>query len=170
MKNLPMSDQQKIKDKKNSNLLALIGFVSLNALLQTLGAKATFPEITGWYQQLHKPSWTPPGVVFGPVWTLLYISMAVAAWRVWKKVGLMHQALGLYFLQLLLNALWSHLFFWGHSIELALLDLVLLNLAVLMTTLNFWRIDRISGVLFFPYMAWALFALGLNVKIWILNP
>ncbi len=156
--------------KKSSTILALMGFLGLNVFLQMLGGKVTFPEISGWYQQLNKPPWTPPGIVFGPVWTLLYISMAVAAWRVWKKVGLVHRAMGLYFLQLLLNTLWSYLFFWGHSIGLALLDLVLLNLAVLMTSLNFWRIDRGSGLLFIPYAAWVMFACTLNWKLWTLNP
>ncbi|KAB2840169.1 tryptophan-rich sensory protein, partial [bacterium] len=110
--------------------LVLLGFLLLSLAVQAAGAWATFSEIPTWYQGLSKPDWNPPPWVFGPVWTVLYILMAVAAWLAWREVGLRSGALRLYFLQLLLNLLWSYLFFWGHSPFLALLDIGLLWLAI----------------------------------------
>ena len=150
--------------------LVLLGFLLLNVAVQAAGAYATFPEIPTWYQGLQKPSWNPPPWVFGPVWTSLYIMMAVAAWFAWREVGLRSGPLRLYFLQLLLNLLWSYLFFWAHSPFLALIDIAILWLAVGATVLAFWRARPLAGVLMLPYWLWVGFAGSLNWAIWRLNP
>lgn len=134
-----------------------------------IGGHATFPSIPTWYAQIHKPDFTPPNAVFGPVWTLLYILMAVAAWRVWKKVGMYHRALVFYFLQLIANTLWSIFFFEWHRPDIAMLDILVLWILIAATLLNFWKIDKKAGFLFIPYLLWVSFAVYLNFGIWKLN-
>ncbi|MCE9624729.1 MAG: tryptophan-rich sensory protein [Deltaproteobacteria bacterium] len=149
--------------------LALLGFLLLSLFVQAAGAFATFPEIATWYRTLQMPSWNPPPAIFGPVWTVLYALMAVAAWLAWREVGMRSGALRLYLLQLMLNLLWSFLFFWGHSISLGLIDILLLWLAIGATTLSFWRVRPLAGALMLPYWAWVSFAAALNFAIWRLN-
>lgn len=125
-----------------------------------------------WYAALAKPSWTPPGWVFGPVWTTLYLLMAWAAWLVWRRGGEAggRPALACYGVQLVLNALWSWIFFGRHAIGAALADLALLWLAILATLLLFWRVRRLAGLLLVPYLAWVTMAGFLNHAVWRLNP
>lgn len=125
-----------------------------------------------WYEALDKPSWTPPNAVFGPVWTALYLMMAVAAWLVWRKAGFAgaSAALTLFVVQLALNALWSYLFFGLHRPDLALIDILLLWLVILATLLLFWRIQPLAGALLVPYLLWVTYATALNFQIWRLNP
>jgi tryptophan-rich sensory protein len=124
-----------------------------------------------WYLQLQKPSWNPPGWVFGPVWTVLYVTMAVAAWMVWRRGSLRTQRLplGLFLGQLALNALWTPLFFGLRNPGLALVDIALLWLALLATIAAFWRTHRVAAALLLPYLAWVSFAAFLNFTIWQLN-
>ena len=124
-----------------------------------------------WYDALHKPSWTPPAWLFGPAWTLLYVSMAVAAWLVWREGGWRPNrvALGLFLLQLLFNGLWSPLFFGLHRPGLSLVDSILIWLALAATLVAFWRVSLPAGVLLVPYLAWVTFATALNFTIWRLN-
>jgi translocator protein len=124
-----------------------------------------------WYAGLVKPSWNPPSAVFAPVWSTLYILMGVAAWLVWRKVGFAGApvALGLFVLQLVLNALWSYLFFGIHQPAVALVDIVGLWLAILATTIGFWRVSVPAGVLLLPYLCWVGFASALNLQLWRLN-
>lgn len=130
---------------------------------------ATRPD--AWYAQLQKPWWNPPGWVFGPVWTTLYTLMAMSAWGVWRRGGLpaLRVPLGLFLTQLVLNTLWTPLFFGLHRIDLALLDIVLLWFTILATIIAFWRVHRLSAVLLFPYLAWVTFATGLTFTLWQLN-
>ena len=125
-----------------------------------------------WYSGLIKPALTPPGWVFGPVWTLLYAIMAVAAWLVWCRHGLANAIgpLGLFLGQLVLNALWSYLFFGLQHPGLALLDIVVLWLVILATVKAFWRSHRPAGLLLLPYLFWVSFATYLNFQFWRLNP
>lgn len=125
-----------------------------------------------WYAQLQKPPWNPPGWIFGPVWTALYILMAVAAWLVWKRGGFKAQraALSLFLLQLLFNALWSPLFFGLHNPGLALVDLLLLWGTLLATLVAFGKVSPTAGALLVPYLAWVTFAGALNWALWRLNP
>lgn len=124
-----------------------------------------------WYEALAKPAWTPPDAVFAPVWTALYALMGVAAWLVWRRAGFSGApaALALFIVQLLLNALWSYLFFGLHRIDLALLEIVPLWLAILIVLVLFWRVDWRAGALMVPYLAWVAFAAGLNFALWRLN-
>jgi len=124
-----------------------------------------------WYVTLRKPTWNPPGWIFGPVWTALYTMMAIAAWLVWKRGGFKVQrvALSFFLLQLLLNALWSPLFFGLHNPGFAFVDIVLLWLALLATLIQFLRVSVLAGSLLVPYLAWVTFASLLNWTLWRLN-
>jgi benzodiazapine receptor len=125
-----------------------------------------------WYERLTKPALTPPSWVFGPVWTLLYTMMGVAAWLVWKRHGFagVAQSLWLFLLQLALNVLWSYLFFGLKNPGLAFLDIVVLWLAILATIIAFFRHYRPAGQLLLPYLLWVSFAVYLNLQFWRLNP
>jgi len=145
-------------------LVASLGLVGLVAF----GGSRFRPS--DWYYALAKPSWNPPAFVFAPVWTLLYILMAIAAWLVWARAGSSAGGpLVLYLVQLALNVTWSWLFFGRHHIGLALLDLVALWAVLLVTTILFWQIRVLAGVLLVPYLAWVSFAGALNFSIWRLN-
>ena len=124
-----------------------------------------------WYAALEKPSWNPPNSVFAPVWTTLYVLMGVAAWLVWRRVGVSRRraALGLFLFQLVLNALWSYLFFGVRSPGFALVEIVFLWGAIVATTIAFWRVSRPAGLLLMPYLAWVGFAAALNLQLWRLN-
>lgn len=124
-----------------------------------------------WYLHLNKPSWTPPGYIFPPVWTALYIIMAVAAWLIWRRGGFAGAKvpLALYLLQLFLNALWSPLFLGLHSPGLGLVDILLLWFALLATVIAFFQTLPVAGWLLLPYLAWVSFATALNFTVWRLN-
>lgn len=136
-----------------------------------LGAAWTNLSVGDWYAALNKPSWNPPNWVFGPVWTALYIGMAVAAWLVWRKNGLAAAWLPLllFGVQLFLNAAWSALFFGMRSPGIAFADIVLLWIAILATIVAFGRISSLAATLLVPYLAWVSFATALNWSIWRLN-
>jgi translocator protein len=135
------------------------------------GAAVTAVSVSGWYQTLSKPTWTPPDWVFGPVWTTLYLLMAVAAWLVWRRAGWStgRAALSLFALQLALNAAWSPLFFRLHSPGIALVDIIMLWVAIAATVWSFRRISALAGSLFVPYLLWVSYAMFLNWAIWRLN-
>lgn len=149
-------------------VLGLVGWLLLCFAAAALGG--LFPP-DEWYAQLAKPAWNPPNWIFGPVWTALYTMMAVAAWLVWRKNGFRAQIrpLGLFLLQLMLNAAWSPFFFGLKSPALAFVIIVLLWLAILATTYTFWRTHRVSCALMLPYLAWVTFAAALNFALWQLN-
>jgi translocator protein len=136
-----------------------------------LGAIATTPEIDGWYRTLAKPAWNPPDSVFGPVWTTLFILMGIAGWLVWKPAGFKAAAmpLTLFGVQLVLNVAWSWIFFGMHQPGWAFVEIVVLWLAIVATTLAFFRRSQIAGWLLVPYLAWVSFAAVLNFTIWRLN-
>ncbi|CAA9200421.1 TspO/MBR family protein [Flavobacterium collinsii] len=133
----------------------------------------TRPSVETWYPTLIKPVFNPPNWIFMPVWTLLYILMAVAAGLVWDKVKDQKEtvkiALGFFLIQLILNAIWSYLFFELKNPMLALIEIVLLWLMIYETYLKFIKINKIAGYLLIPYMAWVAFAGVLNASIWWLN-
>lgn len=143
-------------------------------LIVTLGVGAiaslfTEPSIPGWYAALIRPAIAPPNWVFAPVWTTLYILMAVAAWRVWQKTGLRNPALYAFAGQLFLNLCWSAVFFGMHQIGFALAVLLALDLALLATLVLFWRLDPTAGMILVPYLGWTGFASLLNYEFWFLN-
>ncbi len=124
-----------------------------------------------WFQELRKPPWNPPGWVFAPVWTMLYASMGVAAWLVWREGGFTAQRvpLALFGCQLLLNALWTPLFFGAHRPGAAFVDITALWLVLICTLAAFWRVSPAAGALLVPYLAWITFAGALNFRIWQMN-
>jgi len=132
-------------------------------------ATRTAPEF---YAALSRPAWAPPSWLFGPVWTLLYALMAIAAWLVWKERGWSGAriALGLYLLQLLANALWSWLFFGWRRGSLAEFEIVVLLALIIFTIIAFWRVRPLAGILLLPYVAWVAFAAALTFAIVQRNP
>lgn len=150
------------------NLIALAGWIAL-----CFGAAATgaFVSIDGWYADLAKPVWNPPPWLFGPVWSTLYLMMAVAAWRVWSLGGFpaRKRPLTLFLVQLGLNALWTPLFFGLHRPGLALFEIILLWVAIVATLRAFHRVDRPAAFLLLPYLAWVTFATVLNATLWQMN-
>jgi len=134
-----------------------------------LGSLLTTPALRPWYADLSKPTWTPPNWLFGPVWTLLFIAMAIAAWLVWQKIGLKSAPMQLFLLQLLFNVAWSALFFGLRSPGLAFAEIVLLWLAILATSIQFWKAVPVAGWLLLPYLMWVAYAAALNFPIWRLN-
>ena len=148
------------------NWKSLIVFVLVVAAAAATGSLSA-PD--AWFNALQKPSFNPPTWVFPPVWSLLYIMIAVAGWRIYRMTG-MGIALGFWIAQLIVNAMWTPLFFGLHRIDLALADIVLLDILAIATTLLFSRHDRIAGYLLMPYLAWIAFATALTFAIWRLNP
>jgi len=146
----------------------LAGWLAISFVPAWLGTQVTSPE---WYQQLNQPTWAPPTSLFGPVWTVLYVLMAIAAWLVWLEGGFARAALplGLYLLQLVPNAAWSWFFFGLERMDLALIDIVILWLLILATMIAFWRVRKLAGLLLLPYLAWVSFATALNFALLQLN-
>lgn len=135
-----------------------------------LGSWPTVRGLREWYPSLRKPSWNPPNRVFGPVWTVLYLAMAVAAWLVWRSGADVRVALGLFALQLALNVAWSLVFFGQRNPRGAFVVIIGLWLAVASTLIAFGSIDPVAGALFVPYLAWVTFASLLNRAIARLDP
>ena len=144
---------------------ALAGWIALTFCAALTGF---FIQPAGYYASLAKPSWSPPAWVFGPVWTALYLMIAVAAWLVWRQGGWRAQRapLSLYLLQLALNALWTPVFFGLRSPGLALVVIVSLGAAIVLTGRAFRPVSRVASWLLVPYLAWVVFAAALNFSIW----
>lgn len=151
-------------------LIICFGLVFSAALIGSLFT--TNHAISNWYANLNRPSFNPPDWLFAPVWTTLYALMAVAAFLVWQK-GLKNNAvriaLAFFLLQLFLNALWTPLFFGAKMVLLALVEIVLLWLAILVTIFTFARVSTLAACLLLPYIAWTSFAAILNAAIYLLN-
>lgn len=149
--------------------MRLIAFFAVCFAAAWLGSWFTRPALAPWYAELAKPSWTPPNWVFAPAWTTLFAMMALAGWLVWRQAGIGSIPLKLFAIQLVLNVAWSGLFFGLKSPGLAMVEIAFLWLAILATTISFWRIERVAGWLFIPYLAWVAYAATLNFAIWHLN-
>ncbi len=149
----------------------LVFFLALCAAAAGVGGALTAQSVTTWYQTLNKPSWNPPDWVFGPVWTVLYAMMGVAAWLVWRRAGWQAggKALATFGVQLALNVAWSGCFFTLRNPGLGLVVLVLLWLAIVATVFAFARHSRPAAWLLVPYLAWTSFAGVLNATVWVLN-
>ena len=124
-----------------------------------------------WYESLRKPAFNPPSWIFGPVWTILYIMIAISGWLVWKDAGftIARSAFITYGIQLILNATWSALFFGLHKPGIAFVGILALWFFILLNILAFWRINRTAGILLIPYHAWVTFAAVLNGTLWFMN-
>jgi translocator protein len=150
---------------------ALVASLALCVSVGALAGRATARGVREWYPALAKPPWTPPDAAFAPVWAVLYVMMAVAAWLVWREAGRSGRgaALALFAVQLALNCAWSFLFFGMRSIGAGLADIVLLLAAVAATALAFRRVRPAAALPMLPYLAWVGYATALNVAIWRMN-
>ncbi len=149
----------------------LLGWVVLCFAVAGISGSWTAAEVAGWYRTLHRPSIAPPDWVFGPVWTLLYLLMAIAAWRVWETPSSPMRSWGiwLFLAQLALNFAWSWIFFRQHAIGTALVEIVLMWAAIVCTMAVFSRVSPLAAWLMAPYLAWVSFATLLNGAFWRLN-
>jgi benzodiazapine receptor len=148
--------------------LVLAGCIAAAFIAGAIGSAATFENVRSWYPTLVKPSWNPPGWVFGPVWTTLYVLMGLAAWRAWRA-GAARALVAGYFVQLVFNALWSVLFFALKQPAWALAEMLILWGLLAWLLVGFWRVDRWAGVLWLPYFLWVSFATVLTATIVRLN-
>jgi translocator protein len=157
--------------------LTLVAFVAIALAVGSLGAIATIQNVTGWYATAEKASWSPPNELFGPVWTVLYLLIGVSGWLIWREHSgtNVKPALTIYVVQLVLNALWAPVFFALYpvigiaALWLALCLIVAIDVTVLLTMLQFWKVRRAAAWMLVPYWAWVLFATTLNVAIAVLN-
>lgn len=155
------------------NIKRLIISVTIPLLLGSIAGIATSRNIENWYNQLNKPSFAPPNEVFGPVWTLLYILIGVALYRYWQSTAVNEnekkKGYILFGAQLLLNFLWSFIFFEFKQLGLAFFEIILMWIAILLTIVVFSRADKGAARLLVPYIAWVSFACVLNYAYWTLN-
>ena len=156
---------------RQQQILGLIGWFIVSFAVSALGAIASI-EARSFYAGLVQPDWAPPGWLFGPVWTLLFALMAIAAWLVWRNGGFRanRAALALFLVQLAFNALWSWIFFAWRLGGPAFADILLLWILILATLVAFWRVRPLAGALLIPYLLWVSFAAFLNYALWQLNP
>lgn len=159
----------KTQQPNSQHLAAFLVSLGLVIVVAAIGGLASADAATD-YGKLAQPSWAPPSYLFGPVWSALYLLMAVAAWLVWRSgPRWTNPAIIAYGVQLLLNLLWSPLFFGLGWRGLALVDILLLDVAVAVTIAAFWKTQRTAALLMLPYFAWILFATALNYSVWSLN-
>ena len=155
-----------------NNTLKFIIAVSVPLAVGGLSGFATASGVATWYPTLTKPSFNPPAWVFGPVWTVLYMMMGVAAFLIWRR-GFATEgvklALAVFALQLALNGLWSILFFGLQAPGWALVEIIALWCAITASAVLFWRVAPAAGMLLLPYLAWVSFATVLNASLWWLN-
>jgi tryptophan-rich sensory protein len=149
-------------------ILGLLAWLGVTFLAASLGAFAS-AGAGAFYQALLRPAWAPPASLFAPVWSLLYLLMGLAAWLAWRERGL-GASLGLFLIQLALNALWTWIFFRWHLGLLAFAEIALLWGLILGTVIVFWRIRPLAGALLLPYWAWVTFAAALTWAVWRRNP
>jgi len=156
---------------KINDILKLVASVILCQIAGFLGSLFTTPAIPTWYKTLNKPFFTPPNWIFSPVWISLFILMGISLFFVWRMQGhpRLRIALLFFFVQLILNVLWSVAFFGLRSPLLGLIDIILLWIAILFTILNFLKVSKFAGVLLIPYFLWVSFAAVLNFFLWVLN-
>ena len=156
---------------KRKQIVGLVAGLVVAFIAAAIGGAASI-QAGSFYTQLLRPDWAPPPEIFGPVWTVLYVLMGIAAWLVWR-VGGFHaakSALTLFLAQLALNALWTWLFFAWHRGALAFADILLLWALIVATLISFWRVRPLAGALLVPYLLWVSFASALNFYVWQLNP
>ena len=156
---------------KQSEIIGLLGWLGVTFLASAAGAIASV-NASEFYGQLQQPGWAPPPWLFGPVWSALYALMAIAAWLVWRSGGFRGNAvpLGLFLAQLILNALWSWLFFAWKLGGWAFAEVAVLWVLILATGVAFQRVRPLAALLLVPYLLWVTFAAILNLTLWRMNP
>jgi translocator protein len=162
-----------LKNNISNEIGRLVSSIVIVLLVGLLGSLVTTPELTTWYVALTKPAWTPPNTWFGPIWTTLYILMGIALYLVWRE-GLTHKkvklAILVFAVQLLLNFLWSVVFFSLHSLLGGLILIIALWISILANIIVFYRINRPAGLILIPYLVWVSIATNLNYSVYLLNP
>lgn len=156
---------------KQRQILGLLVWLVICYSASAVGAVASI-QASSFYAELVQPSWAPPSWLFGPVWTLLYGMMAVSVWLIWRSEGFKanRMAISWFFFQLLLNSLWSWLFFGWHLGAFSFVEIIFLWVAIVATIICFWRVRPVAGALLIPYLLWVSFASALNYAMWQLNP
>lgn len=150
---------------RKQQTVGLMAWLAVCFIAAAIGSIASIQASSFYMQQLAQPGWAPPAYLFGPVWTVLYALMGIAAWLVWRVDGFRgaaRTALGLFLVQLAANALWSWLFFGWHQGALAFADILLLWMLIVATTVAFWRVKPLAGALLIPYLLWVSFVAALN--------
>lgn len=162
----------KRRETRSPQFISFVGWVGGSLAVGSLGGLVTYEKIPGWYATLTKPVFTPPNWLFGPVWTLLYILMGYAMHRVWVSktdIRQRRRVARLFLFQLLLNFLWSYLFFGQQNIIASCIEIVVLWLAIAALIRDVRRIDTTAALLLMPYFLWTSFAMILNYSLWVLN-
>jgi benzodiazapine receptor len=156
--------------KKSTQIIGLISWLILTFIAAAIGSAAS-AESGLFYQQISRPEWAPPAWLFAPVWTILYILMGISAWIIWRVDGFRSAriALSLFIIQLVLNAVWTWIFFVWRQGALAFAEIIVLWALILCTTIAFWRVRILAGILLLPYLAWVSFASVLTFTVWRLN-
>ena len=152
-------------------MFSLIAFIVLCFSAAAFGSVFTNKSLKTWYQTIKKLTWNPPNKIFGPVWSALYLMMALAGWMVWERLPQkgFSVPMVLFFVQLVLNTFWSVIFFGLRSPGWAFVEVVILWIGITLTMVSFWAVYWVAGVLFLPYLLWVSFAAILNFTIWRLN-
>lgn len=155
----------------SKQIFGLVAWLAISFAAAVIGGLASV-NAGDFYQELTRPEWAPPAWLFGPVWTVLYLLMGVAAWLVWREGGFRRatRALSLFLAQLAANALWSWLFFVWRLGAGAFAEILVLWVLIVLTIFAFWRVRPLAAVLLFPYLAWVSFAAALAHMMWLLNP
>ena len=157
--------------RKKHILSSLFIFILICLLLEILASYWTNQTVSTWYPELKKPAWNPPGWLFGPVWTILYVMIAISGWLIYKAAPSRKRSIALtvYAGQLILNFIWSFFFFFLRSPILGLIDIVFLLLLIILTIINAWPVRQLAAILLIPYLIWVMYAATLNAGIWFLN-
>ncbi len=150
---------------------SLLIFIFICLSIGLLGGLSTYKSVRTWYKTIKKPSWNPPDRIFAPVWTTLYLIMAISAWLVWERLPHYgsYAPMSLFAIQLILNFIWSPLFFGMRRPDLALIEILFLWVFIILTIKSFWSVYWLAGAMLLPYLCWVTFAIILNATIWWLN-
>jgi benzodiazapine receptor len=158
--------------KDMTKIVKLICSVAVCILIGFVGSFVTRDSVSTWYAELSRPSFTPPDWTFGVVWPILYVMMGISAFLIWNE-GFdkteVKVALGIFGLQLILNGLWTPIFFGLHLIGLALIEILMMWAAILLTNIYFWKVSKPAALLLLPYILWVSFAIVLNASLFVLN-
>ena len=149
--------------------IKLIVSILICQIAGIIGSIFTTPSITTWYADLQQPAFSPPNWVFGPVWITLYTLIGISLYLVWNKKKNIKIPLTLFFIQLILNSIWSIIFFGLQNPFYALIEIIILWITILLTIINFYKVSKKAGLLLLPYIIWVSVATILNYYIWILN-
>lgn len=169
--NLDISTNLKTYEMKLSKYLTLLICILIPLIIGSISGLANVGNVNDWYVDLIKPSFNPPGYLFGPVWTVLYVLLGLSLYMVWKSPTgkIRSQALIIFFIQMFLNFIWTFIFFYFKNSGLALADIIILWLFIVLMILIFYRINKTAAFIQIPYLLWVSFATVLNASIWMLN-